>query len=96
MCSSDLAVEDTGPGIAPADLPHVFDRFWRADRSRDRASGGTGIGLTISRRLIELHGGQIEVQSTVGQGSRFQFWLPVTAAVVSPPAAISPLPQKTV
>ena len=91
-----VAVQDTGPGIAPADLPHVFDRFWRADRSRDRASGGTGIGLTISRRLIELHGGQIEVQSTVGQGSRFQFWLPVTAAVVSPPAAISPLPQKTV
>jgi signal transduction histidine kinase len=59
-----VAVADTGPGIAPEDVPHVFDRFWRADRSRDRVSGGTGIGLTICRRLIELHGGHIEVEST--------------------------------
>mgnify|MGYP003564950031 CR=1 FL=1 len=71
-----IAVTDTGPGIAEADLPQVFDRFWRADRSRDRASGGTGIGLTICRRLVELHGGRIEVDSTVGVGSTFRFWLP--------------------
>ena len=71
-----VAVQDTGPGIAPDDLANVFDRFWRADPSRDRASGGTGIGLTICRRLIELHGGYIEVESTLGQGSTFRFWLP--------------------
>lgn len=71
-----IAVADTGPGIAPEHLPQVFDRFWRADRSRDRASGGTGIGLTICRRLVELHGGRIEVESAVGAGSTFRFWLP--------------------
>lgn len=75
-----IAVKDTGPGIAPEDLTHVFDRFWRADRSRDRASGGTGIGLTICRRLVELHGGRIEVESTLGEGSVFRFWIPVAAA----------------
>ncbi|HEY9888513.1 MAG TPA: HAMP domain-containing sensor histidine kinase [Candidatus Obscuribacterales bacterium] len=75
-----VAVADTGPGLAPDEVAHVFDRFWRADRSRDRASGGTGIGLTICRRLIELHGGHIEVESTVGQGSIFRFWLPIAIA----------------
>ena len=75
-----VAVKDTGPGIAPADLDHVFDRFWRADRSRDRTSGGTGIGLTICRRLVELHGGYIEVESKLGQGSVFRFWLPVSTS----------------
>lgn len=72
-----FAVEDTGVGISGEDLPHVFERFWRADRSRDRHSGGTGIGLAISRRLIELQGGDIEVESEVGKGSTFRFWLPV-------------------
>lgn len=91
-----VAVEDTGPGIAPADVPHVFDRFWRADRSRDRTSGGTGIGLTICRRLIELHNGHIEVESTLGQGSIFRFWLPI-ASPVSPAATTPPpLHQETV
>jgi signal transduction histidine kinase len=72
-----IAVIDTGQGIGAEDLPHVFERFWRADRSRDRASGGTGIGLAISRRLIELQGGAIEVESELGQGSTFRFFLPV-------------------
>ncbi len=72
-----IAVMDTGIGIAPENLPHVFERFWRADRSRDRHSGGTGIGLTISRRLIELQGGQIHVESKLGTGSTFQFFLPL-------------------
>ncbi|WP_313930258.1 HAMP domain-containing sensor histidine kinase [Trichocoleus sp. FACHB-262] len=72
-----VAVVDTGVGIAPADLPHVFERFWRSDPSRDRSSGGTGIGLSISRRLVELQGGQIEVKSQVGQGSTFKFSLPL-------------------
>jgi len=72
-----IAVIDTGEGIAAADLPHVFERFWRADRSRDRASGGTGVGLAISRRLIELQGGAIEVESELGSGSTFRFCLPI-------------------
>lgn len=71
-----LAVQDTGIGIADADLPHVFERFWRADRSRNRTSGGTGIGLAICKRLVELQGGQIQVTSQIHQGSTFQFWLP--------------------
>ncbi len=72
-----VAVTDTGQGIAAEDLPHVFERFWRADRSRDRKSGGTGIGLAISRRLVELQGGVIEVDSALGKGSTFRFSLPV-------------------
>lgn len=72
-----IAVEDTGVGIAEEDLPHVFERFWRADRSRDRHSGGTGIGLAISKRLVELQGGHIEVESQVGEGSVFRFCLPL-------------------
>jgi two-component system sensor histidine kinase BaeS len=74
-----ISVEDTGAGIAPEDLPHIFERFYRADSSRSRATGGSGLGLTIARRLVETHGGQIGVESTVGQGSRFTFTLPVAA-----------------
>ncbi len=72
-----IAVKDTGIGIAPENLPHVFERFWRADQSRDRHSGGTGIGLTISWRLIELQGGQIQLESELGIGSTFRFFLPL-------------------
>ncbi len=71
-----LAVQDTGIGIADTDLPHVFERFWRADRSRSRSSGGTGIGLAICKRLVELQGGGIYAISQINQGSTFQFWLP--------------------
>ena len=72
-----VAVVDTGPGIAAEDLPHVFERFWRAAQSSVRNSRGTGIGLAISRRLVELQGGQIEVESHLGQGSTFRFCLPL-------------------
>ncbi|MGC1309845.1 MAG: HAMP domain-containing sensor histidine kinase [Phormidesmis sp.] len=72
-----VEVADTGIGISAEDLPHVFERFWRADRSRDRASGGSGIGLSICRRLIELQGGQITAQSQPGIGSTFSFSLPI-------------------
>jgi signal transduction histidine kinase len=76
-----VVVSDTGIGISTEDLPHVFERFWRADRSRDRASGGSGVGLAICRRLVELQGGQITAQSTVGIGSRFSFSLPIHPVV---------------
>ncbi len=72
-----IAVKDTGIGIAPSDLPHVFERFWRAEKSRNRHSGGTGIGLAISKRLVELQGGIIEVESELGVGSTFRFYLPL-------------------
>jgi signal transduction histidine kinase len=72
-----IAVIDTGIGIAAGDLPFVFERFWRADKSRSRFSGGTGIGLAITRRLVELQGGQIEVESKLGKGSTFRFSLPI-------------------
>ncbi|MEO0397715.1 MAG: HAMP domain-containing sensor histidine kinase [Cyanobacteria bacterium P01_A01_bin.137] len=71
-----IAVQDTGIGIAATDLPHVFERFWRADRSRNRRSGGTGIGLAICKRLVELQGGEIRVSSQPDCGSTFEFWLP--------------------
>ncbi len=67
----NVSVADTGPGIAPEDLPRLFDRFYRADPSRSRSTGGTGLGLTIARRMVEAHGGSIEAESVVGQGSRF-------------------------
>ena len=72
-----IAVTDTGQGIAAADLPHVFERFWRSDRSRDRHSGGTGIGLAISRRLVQLQKGEIFAESELGHGSTFRFSLPL-------------------
>ena len=66
-----VAVADTGHGIAPKDLPHVFDRFYRADAARDRASGGSGLGLAIARALVQAHGGEIQVESALGEGTRF-------------------------
>lgn len=76
----EVSVTDTGEGIRPEDVPHVFDRFYRADRSRARATGGRGLGLTISKELIEAHGGAIGVESEPGEGSRFWFTVPVDAA----------------
>lgn len=67
----DLAVADTGAGIAPDDLPKVFDRFWRADESRNRATGGSGLGLPIARKIAEAHGGGLTVESTPGAGTTF-------------------------
>jgi signal transduction histidine kinase len=73
-----LTVEDTGIGIAPDHLSHVFERFYRVDRSRSRAGGGSGIGLTIAQHLVEAHGGQIRAASEgIGRGSVFSFTLPV-------------------
>ncbi|HXF61035.1 MAG TPA: ATP-binding protein [Caldilineaceae bacterium] len=72
-----VQVADTGSGIAPDDLPHIFERFYRADKSRSRAGGGSGIGLALVKHLVEAHGGHIEVESQVGQGTTFSFTLPL-------------------
>jgi two-component system sensor histidine kinase BaeS len=72
-----LEVQDTGTGIAPEDVPHVFDRFWRADKSRSRRTGGSGLGLAITRHLVEAHGGTVSVTSTLGSGSTFRISLPL-------------------
>ncbi len=74
--SVEVTVSDTGPGINPEDLPRLFDRFYRADPSRSRDTGGSGLGLTIARRLVEAHGGTIEAKSAAGDGSRFIVSLP--------------------
>ncbi len=66
-----VSVSDTGIGISESDLPYIFERFYRTDRSRSRATGGSGIGLTIAKSIIEAHGGRMTVQSKVNQGSTF-------------------------
>ena len=70
-----VSVTDNGEGIPPEDLPYIFERFYRADRSRARSTGGTGLGLTIAKRLIEAHDGTIDAQSEPGKGSCFTFSL---------------------
>ncbi len=72
-----VTISDTGVGIPPDDLPFVFERFWRGERSRSRESGGSGLGLAIARELVRLHGGTLHATSTPGQGSTFTFTLPV-------------------
>ena len=74
-----LTVRDEGGGIAADDLPHVFDRFFRADESRGRASGGSGLGLAIAKTIVEQDGGGISATSTPGQGSTFTVRLPLTS-----------------
>ncbi len=72
-----VTVADEGEGIPPEVLPQIFERFYRADPSRARSTGGTGLGLTIAKQLVEAHGGSIRAESTPGRGSRFQFELPL-------------------
>ncbi|MCE7859234.1 MAG: HAMP domain-containing protein [Chloroflexi bacterium CFX2] len=72
----EVIVADSGEGIRPEDLPHVFDGFYRGEKSRSRATGGAGLGLAISRGIVQAHGGDIHVESQAGQGSRFTFHIP--------------------
>jgi CheY-like chemotaxis protein len=89
-----FAVEDTGIGIAPGKLDSIFDAFTQADGSHTRQFGGTGLGLTITRRLVRLMGGELRVASQPGRGSRFFFELPLMACPepVPPPAEACPAP----
>lgn len=77
-----FAVRDSGPGIPAAHLPHVFDRFWRAEPSRAREQGGSGLGLAIVKQLVEAQGGQVGVESEVGRGSVFWVALPAQNVLV--------------
>ena len=81
-----VAVRDTGVGIAPQHLPHIFDRFYRADPARSRATGGSGLGLAIVKHLVEAHGGRVTATSAVGTGSTFSFTLPAAAPATPTPA----------
>jgi two-component system, OmpR family, manganese sensing sensor histidine kinase len=77
-----IIVRDTGIGIPPSDLPHIFDRFHRVDKTRTRQSGGFGLGLAIAKQIIEAHHGKITVKSEVGTGTIFQICLPLRSTLL--------------
>jgi signal transduction histidine kinase len=81
-----ITIGDTGTGIAAEHLPFIFDRFYRADRVRTDGEGGTGLGLSIATSIAKMHGGTIEVESRVGEGTTFRIVLPL-AAPAEPPAS---------
>jgi signal transduction histidine kinase len=99
-------VDDQGVGIAPEEQARIFDRFYRVDNRLRRETQGTGLGLYLTRAIIEAHGGTIRVESKVGRGSRFLFTLPLappkitageteieSSAVVIPPESLPPPPD---
>jgi two-component system phosphate regulon sensor histidine kinase PhoR len=71
-----FTVKDSGPGIAAEHLPRLSERFYRVDRSRSRETGGTGLGLAITKHVMQRHGGELRIESVLGQGSSFKLLLP--------------------
>lgn len=90
-----ISVEDTGSGIPAEEIPRIFDRFYRVDRSRTRASGGTGLGLAVAKQLAESHGGRIWAESTPGKGSTFFFTLPAAGQNPTPTERHPNRPQRS-
>ena len=84
-----ISVRDTGAGIPAADLDHIFDRFARADPGRSRHTGGSGLGLSIVKAIVDAHGGEVRVSSAVGVGTTFEILLPLSPVVPTPPGRSS-------
>ncbi|NJL56848.1 hypothetical protein HC928_18125 [bacterium] len=84
-----VTVADTGPGIDPEHLPHIFDLFYRADPARSMTAGGVGVGLSIVKLIMDAHGGRVEVSSEPGLGSSFTLALPVMKGGIPSPHEIS-------
>ena len=73
-------IADRGVGLSPEELPHMFDPFWRSERSRSRATGGIGLGLTLVKRIVDAHGGGIRVTSEVGAGTTARITVPIAVS----------------
>ena len=86
-----VCVTNRGEPISSGDLPHVFDRFYRGDKSRQRTASESGLGLAIAKSLVEAHHGQIGFTSVPEQGTRFEVCLPLDGEVKHPPALLEPL-----
>ena len=84
----ELRVEDTGSGIPPADVAHIFERFYRADKARSREQGGTGLGLSIVKHIVHLHGGTVMAESKYGEGTAIILRLPLGSGETEPGTAI--------
>jgi two-component system phosphate regulon sensor histidine kinase PhoR len=78
-----FAVKDSGPGIAAEHLPRLSERFYRVDRSRSRETGGTGLGLAITKHVMQRHGGELRIESVVGQGATFSLSFPANRVISS-------------
>jgi signal transduction histidine kinase len=85
-----IEIQDNGDGIAAADLPHLFDRFYRVESDRNRKTGGSGLGLAIAQAIAQAHNSQIQVQSTIGQGSTFVVRFPVLRSAIVPKQQVAP------
>ena len=90
LAGSTVAVQDSGPGIAPEHIPRLTERFYRVDRSRSRDTGGTGLGLAIVKHVAQRHGAELRIDSTPGKGSRFAIVFPASRVrLAAQPAAMA-------